>query len=155
MKRKYSGFIVATVIISVASQVNAQWLTQQIDLTTGWNAVHLYVQPANDSCSEIFADKPVSVVSWWCRDVSLLGVMPPAPDMRNWYAVDPAASTFYRMLGGECYLIQATAPTTITVKGTPALPTSSLWLGKPNLVGMSVPLPDNVQLNEYFGFLPV
>jgi hypothetical protein len=78
--------------------------------------------------------------------------MPPAPDMRNWYANDPAASTFYNMIGGECYLIKASAPATLSIKGTPALPPSSLWLGKPNLVGMSVPLPDNVQLNEYFAF---
>ncbi|MDD2598335.1 MAG: hypothetical protein PHO37_03795 [Kiritimatiellae bacterium] len=140
------------VLVFLTMSAHAQWMSQSIPLIAGWNAVHLKVQPVDDSCDALFAGQPVTVVSWWCRDVSMLGLMPPAPDMRNWYAADPAASTFYRMIGGECYLIKAAEAVTLSIKGTPVLPSASLWLGKPNLVGMNVPLPDNVQMNEYFAF---
>ncbi len=152
MKLKRTVMVLTLGVLAAARPAEAQWMTQEVNLVAGWNALYLYVQPVDDSCADVFDGVPVSVVTWWCRDVSMLGLTPPAPDMRNWYASDPAASTFYRMMGGECYLVQATAPVTIAIKGTPVLPVASLWLGKPNLVGMNVPLPDNVLLNEYFAF---
>ncbi len=141
------------VLLLVAVSARAQWVSQSIPLVAGWNAVHLQVQPVDDACDDVFAGQPVTAVSWWCRDVSALGEGgAQAPDMRAWYPGNAAASTFFRMLGDGCYLIQASAPATLTVKGVPALPSSLLWLGMPNLVGMHVPLPNNVMLNEYFGF---
>ena len=148
------------VVLFLALSARAQWVTQTITLVPGWNAVHLTVQPPDDACATVFAGKPIIVVSWWCRDGAGLGVfditplqtLPPAPDMRVWYPDNPEASTFYRLLGGECYLVQASAATTVTIKGTPALPTSTVLLGMANLVGMNVPTSNNVMLNEYFAF---
>jgi len=149
MRKLGLGFL----ILATAWYAQAQWLTQNIPLIQGWNAVHLTVQPSDDTCEAVFAGQPITAVSWWCRDVSTLGEGgAQEPDLRNWYPGNTVASTFHRMLGDGCYLIQASAPATLTVKGTPALPTALIWLGAPNLVGMHVPLPNNVMLNEYFGF---
>lgn len=148
MRKRSCGLFVL-----LALSVRAQWVSQSIPLVAGWNAVHLAVQPSDDTCEAVFAGQPVTVVSWWCRDVSALGGGgPQVPDMRSWYPGNPAASTFHRMLGDGCYLIEASSAATLTVKGVPALPTALLWLGRPNLVGMHVPLPNNVMLSEYFAF---
>ena len=43
----------------------AQWTTQTIPLTPGWNAVYLEVQPASDDADAVFARLPVDSVWAW------------------------------------------------------------------------------------------
>ena len=46
-----------------ASPVWGQWSRQTIQLSNGWNAVYLQVEPADPRCEAVFADWPVSSVS--------------------------------------------------------------------------------------------
>lgn len=140
-------------VVCAASLTRGQWLTQTLDLPEGWSGVHLTVQPVDDACVDVFAGKPILSVTWWCRDASILGDgSPPGPQTRIWFPKDPGASTFFRMMGGQSYLIETSAATTVPVKGVPSLPASQLWLGQANLVGMHVPPGQNVFLSEYFEF---
>ena len=152
--------VVSGVLLFLSASASAQWMTQTVALEEGWNSVYLQVHPPDSACAVVFADQPIEVVSWWCRDESVLGEfgenpeepLPPEPDMLSWYPDNSAASTFHNMIGGESYLIQATAATTLTLTGVPAMPNDKIILGWPNLLGMNVPLLGNVMLSEYFAF---
>lgn len=155
MRRLIAGFC-----LFLSIPLSAQWMTQTFELTDGWNAVYLQVHPVDNACATVFSGQPIEVVSWWCRDESALGEfdetpdqpLPPEPDMRNWYPDNPAASTFHSMLGGESYLIHTTAPTTLSIRGIPAMPNKKIILGWPNLLGINAPTLENVMLSEYFAF---
>lgn len=138
----------------------AQWVVQQIELETGWNAVCLKVDIPDSACNDVFAGLPVETVSWWCRSGDGEGGFtqspddptPPAPDMRNWYSTNAPASTFFRLIGGESYLIKATAPVTLELTGVPAMPVPILFGSMPSLCGLNLPVGENVMLSEYFEY---
>lgn len=145
---------------AVASIAHAQWITQNISLSTGWNSVSLKVNPENQLCANFFNGQPIEVVSWWCRSSDGEGgytqdpddPTPPSPEMRNWYPGNPGASTFFQMIGGESYLIKATAPAVLSVKGTPAMPVPVLFGGMANLSGLNLRNGSSVMLSEYFSY---
>ncbi len=57
------GFLVAAGVLPT----QGQWLTQNITLNPGWNAVWLNVRPQPERCSEIFANRPIEGVWKWNR----------------------------------------------------------------------------------------
>lgn len=151
---------VAAMFFMLVVPVQAQWVVQEVSLQTGWNAVCLKVDLPDTTCATVFAGQPVEIVSWWCRGNDGAGgythspedPLPPDPEMRNWYSANPFASTFYQLIGGESYLIKVTAPVTLQLKGTPALPCPVLFGGMQSLVGLSIPAGKNVRLSEYFAY---
>jgi len=152
--------LVVFLSLSLVVSVQAQWVVQKIELEIGWNAVCLKVDIPDSACADVFAGLPVETVSWWCRSgdgeggytVSPDDPTPPAPDMRNWYSGPVVASTFYRLIGGESYLIKATAPTTLNLTGVPAMSVPVLFGSMPSLCGLNLPVGENVMLSEYFEY---
>ncbi|MFA7173755.1 MAG: hypothetical protein WC340_10130 [Kiritimatiellia bacterium] len=151
---------IVSVCFMLVLPARAQWILQEVQLTTGWNAVCLKVTLPDAMCATAFAGSPVEVVSWWCRGGNGEGgftqspeePLPPAPEMRNWYPGNPQASTFFQLIGGESYLIKVSAPVTLQLTGVPALPCPVLFGGMQSLVGLNVPAGKKVMLSEYFAF---
>lgn len=152
--------IILFCLFGVLVSAQGQWVTQDVELETGWNAVCLKVSLPDAMCDTVFQDLPVETVSWWCRGGDGAGgysqspdnPLPPSPDMRNWYRSGPQGSTFFQLMGGESYLIKVSEPVTLQFVGTPAQPCSVLFGGMPSLVGLNLPAGKQVMLSEYFAY---
>ena len=117
----------------------AQWMTQDIPLVKGWNAVHLKVNPADTLCSTVFSDSDIEQVAWWNRDRLDDGTGSAVTDFCYWYRDGGTPSTFGRVVGDQRYLIKAKRAFRLSVQGTPVLPSGTIYLGEANLVGVNVP----------------
>ena len=128
-----------------------QWLTEQIALTPGWNAVYLSVQPNATNCAAVFASLPVEAV--WCWNPPLRAAQfhdnPQQPSARrpDWLYWRPESSpqAFLNSLrwvqGGRGYLIKLATnatPLTWSVKGTPVLFRREWKAGAMNFTGLPV-----------------
>lgn len=140
----------------------AQWVTQEIPLAPGWNAVYLSVQPATADCASVFAGIPVQSVGMWSKRETRLQfttdpaqLLPRNPDWLYWMPpTDPQAilSSLFSIHGGQSYLIRLRAdatPITWRIKGTP-VPFSRQWLSQSlNLTGLPVP-PETATFENFF-----
>lgn len=134
--------------------VRAAWMTQEIPIVAGWNAVHVKVNPYEYGCDKVFAGGVVDQVTWWNFDRRDDGTGSVTSDSYSWYAATPEACTFGRVLGDECYLVHATAATTVRIVGTPAMPRKAVRLGKENLLGMNIPSgASQFYCEDYFQYL--
>jgi len=87
-------------LVAGACLAQAQWLTQEIALRPGWNAVHLSVQPAQTDCGSVLANLSVESVWMWSRRAPRLQfttdpsqLLPRNPDWLFWLpASHPQAS---------------------------------------------------------------
>lgn len=141
---------------------HAQWSTQEIPLTAGWNAVHLRVQPAQTDCRSVLTGLPVESVWLWSKRTPRLQfttdpaqLLPRNPDWLFWLPpAHPQAplGTLFSIQGGRSYLIRlaADAPAiTWKVKGTPVL-FRRQWLPDAlNLTGLPVPAA-GTSFEEFF-----
>lgn len=151
MKNK-ANFVWALLVVALVllpKMVSAMWMEQSIPLVAGWNAVHLKVNPVETDCAKAFAGTAVTKVSWWNRDRIADGTPDvPAGDFRYWYASGSEPNSFSRLIGDQRYLVHCSAAMTLTVKGTPAIPSGRIYLGELNLVGANA-VP-GVFWSEYF-----
>jgi hypothetical protein len=131
---------------------HAQWMTQRINLQTGWNAIHLKVHPTDRSCANVFP-AAVTQVSWWNRDRIDDGTGSAITDLCAWYRSGEEPSTFNNVIGDHCYLVYSTASAQVDVTGKPALPRGTIYLGEENLIGLNVPYnagSDSPTFADYF-----
>lgn len=144
----------AVVFAMLPHTLSAMWMRQVIPLKSGWNAVCLKVNPVESACDTVFGScDAIEVVSWWNRDRADDGTGNVAPgDFRNWYKDNVQPATFARAIGGERYLIKASAAATLTVVGVPARPDGRLYRGEKNLVGFNLDAAQTGTFySEYFG----
>jgi hypothetical protein len=134
------------VFLGVAS-ARAQWVSQDVTLKPGWNAVYFSFQPAPAACGTFFSGVPVSSVAWWCRSVGDAEFQsdPSAPyprsaHWRKWTPGDPDLSTFDALLAGEAYLIHLATNVNVTLhaRGTAVLVPADWMHDEYNLVGFPV-----------------
>ena len=64
----------------------ACWMTQEIPLVAGWNAVHVKVNPFDNGCNAVFGGGGVDQVTWWNRDRRDDGTGTVSADTFAWYA---------------------------------------------------------------------
>ena len=117
----------------------ACWMTQEIPLVAGWNAVHVKVNPFDYGCNAVFGGGGVDQVTWWNRDRRDDGTGTVSADTFAWYAGAVEPSTFGAVLGDGRYLVHAVAATNLVILGTPAVPNGQVFLGESNLVGLNIP----------------
>lgn len=146
----------------------AQWVTQNIPLSPGWNSVYLKVHPSTPFCDELFSNTP-AIQSVWLFNrgfTSTEFVENPATVIgKNEYWLvwlpkthpDYFVRTLHRMEGGHAFLIKLpenAAPMTLSIKGTPALPTTDIAPNTLNLIGL--PIRDDVPptFAEFFQSTP-
>ena len=154
MRIKPAPIAAAYLLLLAASLApcRAQWMTQEIALNPGWNAVHLNVEPARTDCASVFAELPVQSVWMWNRRPTRLQfttdparLLPRNPDWLFWLPPSQPPSrlnSLFAVHGGQSYLIRLRAdatPLTWRLKGTPVL-FRRQWLPQSlNLTGLPVP----------------
>jgi len=113
----------------------AQWVEQSFDLQTGWNSVYLEVDPAPNDADLLFEGLPIKAVWMRCEGLrtSPVGIDTDHPEdpayaattdtgWRVWFppgAPQRAVNSLRVVRGGRVYLIEASAPATLTIKGRP------------------------------------
>ena len=113
-----------------ASTAQGQWTTQTVQLSNGWNAVYLGVEPADARCDAVFSNWPVAHVSLYSMESALAGFLtsPDEPlDMAaeylTWSPGHPAGANALNSLNaGHAYLIYATQACVRALTGRPAVP---------------------------------
>jgi hypothetical protein len=148
--------------LEVSVRAGAQWLTQDIPLTPGWNAVFLRVQPEPAACEATLAGLPVAAVYRWSGSDQTLQftasptqLLPRADDWLVWMPpTHPQAglNTLHALHANGAYLIRLAAdapPVTWQLKGRPRLFRHAWRADALNLCGLPVP-PDQA---TFAGFL--
>lgn len=151
------------VLLLLPAGLRAQWVTQTIPLSAGFNAVHLQVTPADPLCDAVFAGVP-SVREVWMYNRYLqtatftTNSTETASGQDHWITWYPPGGnkaflrTLAQLRGGQSYLIKLDAnalPTTLTVRGIPASPRSD-WI--PNdvvLAGFPIKESEKVTFRQF------
>lgn len=122
-------------ILVLAVPALGQLTQQNFQLEAGWNSIFLEVNAAPASADELFGSLPIESV--WMRAPEPIegeGFLCQGPDdpncreiedtlWRAWYRPGPGAeamTTLRVIRGGNSYLINASAPTLLTIVGVPA-----------------------------------
>lgn len=142
-----------------------QWLTQQISLVPGWNAVYLEVQPEPRACDEIFRSRPVQSVWKWDRRFSTIQftvdpatLLPEKPDWLMWLPPSDSRAFLNRLFelqGCQAYLIKVAtnaAPFTLSIKGRVMVPRLDWYPHSLNLVGFPVNPQNPPTFADFFRF---
>ena len=149
----------------VPMRCQAQWLTQQIQLVPGWNAVQLDLQPEPSGCAAVFSNLPIQSVWKWNRRFSTIQftvdpatLLPESPDWLVWLPPSDPRSFLSRLLdvqGGQAYLIKVAtnaAPFTMRIKGRVLLPKLNWYPHGLNLVGFPVHSNSPPTFSDFFRF---
>lgn len=143
--------------------LRAQWVTQTMKLSGGFNPVYLQVNPADPSCDSVFAGSPAVREVWMYNrylqtSTFTTNSTEAAAGQDHWITWYPAGSskaflrTLAQLRGGQSYLIKLdpnAAPTTLTVRGIPAAPRAD-WI--PNdvvLAGFPISESSRVTFHQF------
>ena len=145
-------FIFLLTVWGVWISVHAQWLTQELTLRPGWNAVFLRVEPEPSDPDRLFASLPIESVWGWepfQSSIQFLDdpkhLLPPNENWSLWLPPDhPQAflTTLHNLHANRAYLIkvrQNVAPFTCRIKGHPRLFRYPWQPKRLNLCGLPVP----------------
>lgn len=167
MRTKSASMRLVMPLVLVCSVVlcEAQWLTQQVPLTPGWNAVFLELQPEPRSCDELFKNYRIESVWKWDRRFSTIQftvdpatLLPENPDWLMWLPPsEPRAflNRLFELQGCQAYLIKVAsnaAPLTLAIKGRVILPRLDWYPHGLNLVGLPVHPKNPPTFTEFFSF---
>ena len=144
-----SGTVFAALVLIFlgAVRAHAQWVSQDVVLKPGWNAVYFSFQPVPAECENVFSGVPVSSVAWWCRSVGDAEFQtdpdspyPRSTHWRQWMPGDSALSTFSALMAGEAYLINLATNVNVSLhaRGTAVLVPADWMSAEYNLVGFPV-----------------
>lgn len=146
----------------------AQWVTQNIPLSPGWNSVYLQVHPSTPFCDELFSNTP-AIQSVWLFNRGFSStefVENPATvigQSEHWLTWLPKTHpdyfvrTLHRLEGGRAFLIKLaenSAPMTLSIKGAPALPTSDIAPNALNFIGLPIREDAAPTFAEFFHSTP-
>ncbi|MCC5790659.1 MAG: hypothetical protein JJT75_13590 [Opitutales bacterium] len=123
-------------------------MNQVIELTAGWNAVYLYVEPEEPDPNVLFAGLPIEECQVWIPERSRVESLtdPEAEPVKVsewnvWHPSDhPTAfmNTLFRLQARRGMLIKASEPTTLVVRGEPVYRPVQWSAPAFNLVGFDV-----------------
>lgn len=154
--------IVVALLSVLLMRAEAQWTTQTIPLSPGWNAVFLEVHPQPSDADIVFAGLPVESVWEWNRNAAAVDfIQDPAklvPRLPQWATWFPEASpnrfvaNLFEIRGGRALLIKVagSSSTTWTVQGTPARPEASWAADGFSLAGFHIKSGTTLTFASYF-----
>ncbi len=131
--RKLTMTLMAVPLL-VAATGRAQWVTQQVDLQPGWNAVFLAIDPEPSSCDLVFSNLPfaVKIVLTYKQDFSSVefisetnDVITTSAEWLQWFPTTAEISfsrSLFKLLPNRPYFVKvSTAATGMvwSVKGRP------------------------------------
>lgn len=133
LARRAGWVIFGSFLLTLTLQ--AQWLTQSITLTNGWNAVFLHVDASYDTLeNQVWADNsnPIQEIWLWVPTPatgqfvqSPQDPLPSSSQWASWKRASSPASQLQRLIGNAAYLIYVNPDTvsyTWNVKGKPVAP---------------------------------
>ena len=137
-------------LISVGeiARADGPFITQQILLRAGWNAVYLSVDPANPEPQTVFTNQPVDkVATYFPSRTSVEFIQDPASipwkqkGWNIWYAPtlpEGPISDLSAIAGGQGYLVHALSDVTVNVTGRPGIHRTRWKSDAYNLTGFPV-----------------
>ena len=155
-------FLLLLGLFATSLPLSAQPVRQQtINLSSGWNAVFLEVDPLISDPASLFADVPVDIIAAYTtprRSAQFVGN--PSADMLRaygwgvWYAPhrsDALLTTLYSLNGHTPYLIHSATNVTMTIDGR-VPPTRRSWTPNAyNFTGFTVQSPGAPTFAQFFG----
>ena len=164
---KFYAFNIFCLFLSslfVPSLLHGQWISQDIELTEGWNSVYLKVQPEPRQCQYQFKDLPIEGVWCWNPKESPMQYIDQITDPNevlfnheDWLVYFPldkpehVISNLFTLQGGKCYMIKVSADTAWEYKGKPVLPENEWISGRLNLAGFHIDDSNPLDMAEFWG----
>lgn len=154
--------LMCVAVLCLTATAGAEWTTQTLTLEPGWNAVHLTVQPEENSSEAVFAHPAIqSVWAWNKRFRSVQYVRDPEtllPSLPDWLVYFPAGNrnaeltTLHQVFGGNSYLVKVGSDEAVTLRvlGETSLKDVSWNADSFNLVGFPVDPAAPIRLADYF-----
>ncbi|MBR6023253.1 MAG: hypothetical protein IK066_12640 [Kiritimatiellae bacterium] len=142
--------VAAGVAVMCAGVARGQWVTQEIPLKEGWNAVCVRVEPASGSLEAVAEGGGVEGVWRWDKRftaaeyvVDEASPLSKDPHWKAWYPGEEIGflSTLGEMSGWQCYLVkvkEGAGERTVAIKGKAKLPRVEWYPNALNLVGFPV-----------------
>lgn len=124
-------------LLSLSTQLKAQWVTQSFNLKNGWNAIYLHVDPSHGTLDSLVgsdASNPIEEIWMWSPSPTAAQFVtnPQSPSQPsywlNWVRVSSPAATLSRLRGNVACLVRSTADYTWNLKGKPVGPVYQ-WSG--------------------------
>ena len=160
--RARRGLFLLSVLFVTASSARAQWTTQILQLSPGWNAVFLEVQPEPRECEVLLAGLGVESVWHFNRRFApvqfLLSTNQPIASPEDWLVWVPAhhplasQQSLFILEGGKSYLVRSTNTVTVawTLHGTPVIRETAWLADSLNLLGFNLPLTEPPSFASFF-----
>jgi len=174
-----AGPIACAVLLSGVS-IQAQWLTESLTLTNGWNAVYLHVDASYDTLEHLVGDdlnNPITEVWAWVPNPTTLQYVkdPQEPvstgtQWLSWIRNSSDSQTLARLRGNAAYLVRVSSSVstyTWQLKGKPLAPAYQWTItglnflgfptvpsGPPNFEDFLAQVPDlqqNAEIYQYVG----
>lgn len=134
--------------------------TQTIQLSAGWNAVYLEIEPLKGDPSELFAGTPVSIAAAYFRPATSMEFIESPdvalPDRKRWnvwYAPgreDALLSNLHAIQAHHAYLLYAEQPYTWSMQGTPFYGAIQWHPNAFNLVGFPLDSSEQPTMANFF-----
>jgi hypothetical protein len=150
-------------LLLLATSSHAQWLTQTVNLTAGWNAVYVHLDPSHTTLTDLVGADPANPILeiWQWRPASSTMQFtqnPQAPSDSGsqwacWVRTSPQNSTLSHLAGNAAYLVRlpAGAPSySWRVKGVPLAPMHTWTTTGLNFVGFPTPATTPPTFEQFF-----
>ncbi|MGJ8649121.1 MAG: hypothetical protein ACSHX4_02065 [Opitutaceae bacterium] len=134
--------------------------TQTIELTAGWNAVYLELEPLDSTPTDLFDGTPIEIVAGYFRPVTAMeyidspsDVLPDRKGWNVWYAPerdDALLSDLYQIQAHHAYLIYTEEDYTWNLVGTPFYDTVNWFPNAYSLVGFHVNAAEQPSIANFF-----
>ncbi|MFT5490959.1 MAG: hypothetical protein ACI8V5_001315, partial [Limisphaerales bacterium] len=146
-RRFVFALVLCLVFLGATPAVRAQWLTQEISLTNGWNAVYLHVDPSHDTIHNLVGPGAVSTTKidevwmWTPAPGTLQFVESPQNPLTSgsqwisWKRATSSAGSELKLSGNLACLVYCSEDYTWRIKGRPAVPNHKWTVSGLNLVG--------------------
>jgi hypothetical protein len=156
------GLVLLSAAFYAGTSAWAQWATQTVQLSPGWNVVFLEVQPEPRECDLVLDGLPVESVWLFNRRFApaqfLLSTNQPIANPEDWLVwVNPQHAltnqqSLFILEGGRSYLVRTTNATTVEwpVHGTPVIREAGWLADSLSLVGFSLPLTTPPSFASFF-----
>lgn len=163
IKQCLPGGWVAAVLLG-GSTVQAQWVTQTVDLNAGWNAVFLHVDATHDTLNNLvggdLANPILEVWRWNPPSIAQFTDSPanptPAVEWGTWQRSDPD-SQLQRLTGDSAYLVRMgtnLATYKWNIKGRPVAPRHAWTISGLNLIGFPTATNNPPKFNTFLAQAP-
>ncbi len=136
----------------------AQWTTQTVAMSQGWNAIYLQVSP-DLLCHSLFTGTPVKVVQQFNPMLSAQFETSPAqplqraPEWLTWHSGESNSlpPTLFSLQAGQAYLVSNSAPVTLVLTGRVETLSRKWRPDDWHLTGFDVAPGAGVTFAQYFG----